>query len=87
MEFEPNISAGERPQDYALERAATGTGTRRIRNTNTQCVYIASRRANLHSEMHIGQELNLAAGESVSFGDGDVVVAFCLFNSPFMGLK
>jgi len=26
MRFEPTISAGERPQTYALERAATGTG-------------------------------------------------------------
>ena len=26
MEFEPTISAGERPQTYALDRAATGTG-------------------------------------------------------------
>ena len=25
--FEPKISAGERPQTYALGRAATGTGT------------------------------------------------------------
>ena len=25
--FEPTISAGERPQTYALNRAATGTGT------------------------------------------------------------
>ena len=24
--FEPPISAGDRPQTYALERAATGTG-------------------------------------------------------------
>ena len=24
--FEPTISAGERPQIYALDRAATGTG-------------------------------------------------------------
>jgi hypothetical protein len=24
--FEPTISAGERPQSYALDRAATGTG-------------------------------------------------------------
>ena len=24
--FEPTISAGERPQTYALDRAATGTG-------------------------------------------------------------
>jgi hypothetical protein len=27
--FEPTISAGERQQTYALERAATGTGTGR----------------------------------------------------------
>ena len=26
--FEPTISAGERPQTYALDRAATGTGRR-----------------------------------------------------------
>ena len=26
MGFEPTISAGERPQTYALERAPTGTG-------------------------------------------------------------
>jgi len=25
--FEPTISVGERPQTYALERAAAGTGT------------------------------------------------------------
>ena len=26
MEFEPTISAGERPQTYGLDRAVTGTG-------------------------------------------------------------
>jgi len=26
--FEPTISAGERPQTYVLDRAATGTGKR-----------------------------------------------------------
>jgi len=26
--FEPTISVGERPQTYALDRAATGTGIR-----------------------------------------------------------
>ena len=25
--FEPTVSAGERPQTYALDRAATGIGT------------------------------------------------------------
>jgi hypothetical protein len=29
VEFEPTISAGERPQNYALDRAATGTGNYR----------------------------------------------------------
>ena len=28
--FEPTISAGERPQTYALDRAATGTGKTRM---------------------------------------------------------
>ena len=28
--FEPTISAGERPQTYALDRAATGTGNSNI---------------------------------------------------------
>jgi len=28
--FEPTISAGERPQTYALDRAATGTGEEAI---------------------------------------------------------
>jgi hypothetical protein len=27
VKFEPTISAGERPQTYALDRAATGTGS------------------------------------------------------------
>jgi hypothetical protein len=30
VEFEPTISAGERPQSYALDRAATGTGYNRV---------------------------------------------------------
>ena len=32
--FEPTISAGERPQTYALDRAATGTGSMDIRIGN-----------------------------------------------------
>ena len=28
--FEPTISAGERPQTHALDRAATGTGIKKI---------------------------------------------------------
>jgi len=30
VRFEPTISAGERPQTYALVRVATGTGIRSI---------------------------------------------------------
>ena len=30
VRFEPTISAGKRPQTYALDRAATGTGIYRL---------------------------------------------------------
>ena len=33
--FEPTISAGERPQTYALDRAATGTGNKNIKIHST----------------------------------------------------
>ena len=40
--FEPTISAGERPQTYALDRAATGTGIKiTIILQNTQLVYVS----------------------------------------------
>ena len=32
--FEPTISAGERPQTHALDRAATGTGIKIYKNIN-----------------------------------------------------
>ena len=32
--FEPTISAGERPQTYALDRAAIGTGTTQYNISN-----------------------------------------------------
>ena len=41
--FEPTISAGERPQTYALDRAATGTGPK----TDTQNYNFESRRFQL----------------------------------------
>jgi hypothetical protein len=28
--FEPTISAGERPQTFSLDRAATGTGSKNV---------------------------------------------------------
>ena len=34
MGFAPTISAGERPQNYALDRAATGTGNNNTNNNN-----------------------------------------------------
>ena len=30
VEFEPTVSAGERPQTYALDRTATGTGKHQV---------------------------------------------------------
>jgi len=39
VEFEPTISAGERPQTYALDRAATGTGSCKVWSVfNDDCV-------------------------------------------------
>ena len=35
--FEPTISAGERPQTYALDRAATGTGKPLLTYLITPC--------------------------------------------------
>jgi len=34
VEFEPKISAGDRPQTYALDRAAIGTGFFYMQETN-----------------------------------------------------
>ena len=43
LEFEPTISAGERPQTYALDRAATGTGYHiEFVNTLLYCTYMFS---------------------------------------------
>ena len=37
--FEPTISAGERPQTYALEHAATGTGGMVFSSTKYDCTF------------------------------------------------
>ena len=39
VEFEPTISAGERPRTYALDRATTGTG-RRYLETNKRMTLV-----------------------------------------------
>jgi len=49
--FEPTISAGERPQTYALDRAVTGTGPLTFGSTltvnkDTEQVYINGTYAN-----------------------------------------
>jgi hypothetical protein len=36
--FEPTISAGERPQTHALDRAATGTGNLTVKSRTTKYV-------------------------------------------------
>ena len=41
--FEPTISAGERPQTYALDRAATGTGTVHLYPQEILLVLISAR--------------------------------------------
>ena len=48
--FEPTISAGERPQTYALDRAATGTGTSYFTIYNLTKVW----RALVNSVMNFG---------------------------------
>jgi len=53
-EFEPIISAGERPKTYALDRAATGTGTH---------VGI------LHANTHAGQQLRPLDITYIIYGD------------------
>ena len=35
VEFEPTVPTSERPQTYALDRAATGTGSRSFQNCNS----------------------------------------------------
>ena len=38
VRFEPTISAGERPQTYALDRAATGTDSERFITQQNKCM-------------------------------------------------
>ena len=53
--FEPTISVGERPQTYALDRAATGTGWDSIpdRPARSQSLYRLSYRAH-HNKLYTG---------------------------------
>jgi hypothetical protein len=42
--FEPTISAGERPQSHALDRAATGTGN--SSNNVANCIFYLTKKSN-----------------------------------------
>ena len=52
--FEPTISAGERPQTYALDRAATGTGFYVINLIHNH----TSLKISLHEGPHYHLEVN-----------------------------
>ena len=53
--FEPTISAGEQPQTYALNRAATGTGSDLILSLKylKQLWFMFSFGTDLHHTVHI----------------------------------
>ena len=50
--FEPTISAGERPQTYALDRAATGTGYPMIRTYKFGLVLLSDKRIKIFLEIN-----------------------------------
>ena len=52
--FKPTISAGERPQTYALERAATGTGMYTI--TIFKCVQTCVNRSVHNLDDHVQRQ-------------------------------
>ena len=54
--FEPTISAGERPKTYALDRAATGTGTQNILLNQIPSQY-------LQNSYHLSPHVGLMGGE------------------------
>jgi hypothetical protein len=55
MGFEPTISAGKRPQTYALNRSATGTGTSTIVSLlsyKLRVLYAAKKHARNENSVH-----------------------------------
>ena len=52
--FEPTISAGERPQTYALDRAATGTGKRQD-NKLENCLLLVGDLFELYDDARTGK--------------------------------
>jgi len=53
--FEPTVSAGERPQTYALDRAATGTGKRAIYSNIIGDITATARRLTRSRRGHVPQ--------------------------------
>ena len=51
--FEPTVSAGERPQTYALDRAATMIGCHIFNQTLLKWTFPCSRHGGLQGELHI----------------------------------
>ena len=82
VEFEPTISAGERPQTYALDRAATGTGKDlKVLSRNTNKMQLCNRiyyskvywRLNMYRAAHRSSSgaLNCICSLSFTYPCGD----------------
>ena len=78
--FEPTISAGERPQTYALDRAATGTGTEKGL-CNKYNVYITTR----NSQFDVIEVLTLKiTRRKVQYGGQYILeIHTCGYHNPF----
>jgi len=81
--FEPTISAGQRPQTYALERAATGNGTEVLQTLNIHpqmsLHHVANFVSNLPSR-HKTMYICLAAYIYTSHHDGECLLKLGIFS-------
>ena len=66
--FEPTISAGERPQTYALDRAATGTGTGCVIIIVFPLQPLLQERASMFRYKHIGSSVWYDGMQDLFFG-------------------
>ena len=64
--FEPTISAGERPKTYALDRAATGTGTKFIAQDLHTKHFTEISAANIQSPDNFGLYVICVTGNMVN---------------------